>query len=140
MLLPIADDHSFGIVAKMTRKADIAARIVVICYTLVIVAMAWFTFAFCGFGLGGDVGGSIVFALIALFPIPVCILCFRREEVSSPTAFLSIPDIPITPNCGRSKLRRNLMARDGPHQISHVLVAGQSVGDHECATIADHDE
>lgn len=42
-MLPIADDHSFGIVAKMTRKADISARIVAICYTLVIVAMAWFS-------------------------------------------------------------------------------------------------
>jgi hypothetical protein len=79
MPLPIADNHSFGIVAKMTGKADISARIVAICYTLVIVAMAWFTFAFFGFELGGDVGGSIVFALIALSPIPVCILCFRRD-------------------------------------------------------------
>ncbi len=79
MPLPIAEDHSFGIVAKMTGKADISARIVAICYTLVIVAMAWFTFAFFGFRLGGDVGGLIVFALIALSPIPVCLLCFRRD-------------------------------------------------------------
>jgi hypothetical protein len=79
MPLPIVDGHSFGIVAQMTGKADISARIVAICYTLVIIAMAWFTFAFFGFELGGDVGGSIVFALIVLSPIPVCILCFRRD-------------------------------------------------------------
>lgn len=79
MPLPIADNHSFDLVAEMTGKADISARIVAICYTLVIVAMAWFTFAFFGFEAGGDVGGSIVFALIALSPIPVCIICFRRD-------------------------------------------------------------
>lgn len=78
MLLPIADGHSSGIVAKMTGKADISARLAATCYTLVIIAMLWFTFAFFGFELGEDVGGSIVFALIALSPIPVCILCFRR--------------------------------------------------------------
>jgi hypothetical protein len=63
----------------MTGKADITARIVAICYTLVIIAMVWFTFAFFGFESGGDVGGSILFALLALSPIPVCILCFRKD-------------------------------------------------------------
>ncbi|HXH15780.1 MAG TPA: hypothetical protein VNJ10_06575 [Sphingomonas sp.] len=63
----------------MTGKADITARIVAICYTLVIIVIVWFTFAFFGFELGGDVGGSVVFALVALSPIPVCILCFRRD-------------------------------------------------------------
>jgi hypothetical protein len=81
MPLPIADGHSFGIVANMTGKADISARLAATCYTLVIIAMVWFTFAFFGFELGGDVGGSIVFALIALSPIPVCILCFRRDQL-----------------------------------------------------------
>jgi hypothetical protein len=79
MPFPIADVHSSGIVAQMAGKADISARIAAICYTLVIMAMVWFTFAFFGFELGGDVGGSIGFALIALSPIPVCILCFRRD-------------------------------------------------------------
>ena len=79
MPLPVADGHSFGIIAKMTGKADISARIAAICYTLVIIAMVWFTFAFFGFETGGDVGGAVVFALIALSPIPVCILCFRRN-------------------------------------------------------------
>lgn len=79
MPLSIAGDLLFGIVAKMTGKPDISARIAAICYTLVIIAMVWFTFAFFGFGTGGDVGGAIVFALIALSPIPVCILCFRRD-------------------------------------------------------------
>jgi hypothetical protein len=79
MPLPVAAVHSFSIVVRMTGKADITARIAAICYTLMIIAMVWFTFAFFGFESGDDVGGSIVFALLALSPIPVCILCFRRD-------------------------------------------------------------
>ena len=63
----------------MRGTVDITARVAAISYTLVIVAMVWFTFAFFGFDLGGDVGGLTVFALLALSPIPVCILCFRRD-------------------------------------------------------------
>ncbi len=62
----------------MKGTADITARVAAICYTLVIAAMVWFTVAFFGFDLGGDVGGLAVFALLALSPVPVCILCFRR--------------------------------------------------------------
>ena len=50
-----------------------------VCYKLVIIAMVCFTFAFFEFESGGDVVGSIVFTLLALFPIPVCILCFRID-------------------------------------------------------------
>ncbi|WP_260599379.1 hypothetical protein [Sphingomonas endolithica] len=63
----------------MTGEANIAARVAAISYTLAIAAMVWFTFAFFGFDLKGDVSGLIVFALLALSPIPVCILCFRRD-------------------------------------------------------------
>lgn len=75
----IAVVQQCGIVGRVTSKADITARAAAVGYTLVIAAMVVFTFAFFGFDLGGDVGGFIVFALLALSPIPVCILCFRRD-------------------------------------------------------------
>ena len=63
----------------MKGTVDITARVAAISYTLVIAAIVWFTFAFFGFDLGSDFGGLAVFALLALSPIPVCILCFRRD-------------------------------------------------------------
>ena len=63
----------------MKRTVDITARVAAISYTVIIAAMVWFTFAFFGFDLGGDVGGLAMFALLALSPIPVSILCFRRS-------------------------------------------------------------
>jgi hypothetical protein len=64
----------------MTGKADTTARIAAIFYTLVIAVMVWFTFAFGGFDFGlAHVGELVVFAAIALSPIPICILCFRRD-------------------------------------------------------------
>jgi hypothetical protein len=76
---PIVDVPRFVIVVQMTGKADITARVAAISYTLVITAMVWFTFAFGGFEPGGNISGLIVFALLALSPIPVCIFCFRRH-------------------------------------------------------------
>jgi hypothetical protein len=49
MPLPIEAVHSFSIVVRMTGEADIIAGIAAICYTLMIIAMVWFTFAFFGF-------------------------------------------------------------------------------------------
>jgi len=63
----------------MKGTVDITARVAAISYTIVIAAMVSFTFALFGFDLGGDVGGLAVFVLLALSPIPVCILCFRKN-------------------------------------------------------------
>ncbi|KQM87169.1 hypothetical protein ASE67_05375 [Sphingomonas sp. Leaf23] len=63
----------------MKGTVNIAGRIVAISYTLVILAMVWFTFLFFGFDFGGDFSGLIVFFLLALSPIPVCSVCFRKN-------------------------------------------------------------
>jgi len=62
----------------MTGKPDTVARVAAVGYTLVVVWVVGFTFAFFGFDLGADVG-SLVFVLFALSPILVCLPCFRKD-------------------------------------------------------------
>ena len=64
----------------MIGKADTTARIAAICYSIVIAAMAWFTAAWGGLDGPWHLGELLGFLGVALSPIPVCILCFRRSS------------------------------------------------------------
>lgn len=63
----------------MIDKADISARIAAVCYTMVIAAMVSFTLAWGGLDKPWRFDELLVFMGIALSPIPVCVLCFRRR-------------------------------------------------------------
>jgi hypothetical protein len=62
----------------MSGKVDAPARIAAICYTLVVAAMVWFTLAWGGINFDWRFDEALVFIAIALSPVPVLVLCFRR--------------------------------------------------------------
>ena len=63
----------------MRGSADITARIAAVCYTGMIAAGVWFTLAWTGANEQWRLDELLGFAGVALSPIPVCILCFRRS-------------------------------------------------------------
>lgn len=76
---PIADIQVGATQSPMIGRADVTARIAAISYSLVIEAVVWFTFAWGGLDGPWQVGELLSFLGIALSPIPVCVLCFRRR-------------------------------------------------------------
>lgn len=63
----------------MIGKADTTARLAAICYAIVIAAMVCFTVAWGGLDGSWHLGELLGFLGVALSPIAVCILCFRRS-------------------------------------------------------------
>lgn len=63
----------------MTGRADITARIAAVCYTGMVAAGVWFTLAWAGANDQWRLDELLGFPVVALSPIPVCILCFRRS-------------------------------------------------------------
>lgn len=59
---------------------DVPARVAAICYTLIVAAMVWFTLAWGGIDFDWRFVEALVFIAIALSPLPVLILCFRRDR------------------------------------------------------------
>lgn len=63
----------------MVGRVDVTARIAAICYTLFIAALVWFTLAWGGLDEPWQLSDLLVLTALALSPIPVCFICFRRS-------------------------------------------------------------
>lgn len=65
----------------MTRLLEFGLLLSAAGYTLIMLWMVWFTFAFFGFDAGyADLLTAIVLIAMALSPVPVWLYCIRRAN------------------------------------------------------------